>query len=237
MLAGIIAAGDGTRLRASHPTLIKPLVPVAGTPLCQWVVGSLRQAGVSDFTVLFNSKGISARNALTRAFPDINWSFLTADTASSWESFRMVCQSLSERTDRFVVSTVDALIPPGQIARFIREMAGRGLDAGLALTDFIDDEKPLWADLEPDGMISALGERARRRCAATAGLYYMTANLARRMPPAREYGSLRQYWSTLPTRGARLGGALLTKSIDVDRPQDIREAESFLKELRQVTPW
>ncbi|OGR88507.1 MAG: hypothetical protein A3J74_05140 [Elusimicrobia bacterium RIFCSPHIGHO2_02_FULL_57_9] len=237
MIAGIIAAGDGLRLRDSHPHLVKPLVPVAGTPLCHWVVGSLRQAGISDFTVLFNSKGRAVSKDLEACFPKIRWSFLVADTASSWESFRLICQDMARRANRFVISTVDSLIPPAEAARFTREMESRGVDAGLALTGFIDDEKPLWAQIGADGSIAALGQQVRHRVHATSGLYYMTARLARRMPETAAHNCLRRYWTALVSSGARVGGVVLSKTIDVDRPQDIKEAESFLKELSQVAPW
>jgi NDP-sugar pyrophosphorylase family protein len=88
--AGIIAAGDGSRLRESHPGLVKPLVPVAGVPLCHWVVRSLAGAGARRLTVLVNSRGVSLKESLPRAFPALSWTFLTADTPSSWQSFRLV---------------------------------------------------------------------------------------------------------------------------------------------------
>src|SRR5207245_2545304 len=37
---GIIAAGDGSRLRAAGFAMPKPLVPVAGVPLIEWVIGN-----------------------------------------------------------------------------------------------------------------------------------------------------------------------------------------------------
>jgi choline kinase len=47
--AVIIAAGQGTRLRAIAPS--KPLARVAGTPLIEHVVRSAREAGVREFVV------------------------------------------------------------------------------------------------------------------------------------------------------------------------------------------
>ncbi len=228
--AGIIAAGDGTRLAGMDLGLIKPLVPVAGRALCHWVALSLRGAGARELTVLHNSRGRSVRQSLTTAFPDLRWNFLEADTASSWESFRLVASSLSRTSEQFLISAVDSLIPPEQSALFAAEMSRQLPAAGLALTSFVDDEKPLWADLDHKGLITALGERASQRQFVTAGLYYLTSPLVKRMPQAQAHGRLRDYWMSLVAGGEAVAGAALTKTIDVDRPEDIREADNFLKQ-------
>ena len=225
--AGLIAAGDGSRLKASHASSVKPLVPVAGAPLCHWVVSGLAQAGVSDITALFNSRGRAAAESLAGAFPALRWTFLQEDTASSWESFRLVSLALAREGSSFLISTVDALIAPAEVARFARAMSAPGPEAGLALTDFIDDEKPLWADLDDRSRVCALGAAALERRYATAGLYHLSPETARRMPAARDFGSLREYLGHL-VEGGGVAGLVVKKAVDVDRPQDIRQAEEFI---------
>jgi len=229
--AGIIAAGDGSRLRPSHPGTIKPLVPVRGRPLCHWVVGSLQEAGAEAFTVLFNSRGRRASESLLTAFPRQRWTFVERDTASSWESFRLVAGLLAEAEGDFIISTVDAIVPPAEARRFVAEARLSGAPCVLALTRFIDDEKPLWADLGPDGRITVLGEAARTRAYATCGLYYLTTSVARSLPPAAAYGRLRDYLQALAAEG-RTAGVVLSKTLDVDRPEDVRQAEDFVAAFR-----
>lgn len=237
--AAIIAAGEGSRLAASHPGLVKPLVPIAGTPLCHWVARGLREAGVREVTVLFNSRGRAARASLEKAFPDMSWTFLEADTASSWESFRLVSKKAAAQSEDFIVSTVDSLIPADQTAHFIARCRPSGAGAALALTSFVDDEKPLWADLEADGRVSALGPKARRKELVTSGLYYLTARVSERMPQAAAHASLRAYWGGLLDGGEKILGVTLSKTIDVDRPEDIGVAENFLaaKASSEVRTW
>lgn len=231
--AGIIAAGNGARLAGRHPQVPKPLVPVSGRPLCHWVVASLAQAGISDFAVIINSRGQAVRESLLKTFPGLRWTFLEKDTASSWESFRLVAQCLARRSETFLMSTADSLVAPMDVARFAREIDKIGAPAGLALTDFIDDEKPLWADIGANGLVSAIGEKARERRFATAGLYYLTAQAARRMPAAADFRSLREYLGLLVADGG-VAGIPVAKAVDVDRPQDVSQAEAFLK---AVSSW
>ncbi|MBI4676335.1 MAG: NTP transferase domain-containing protein [Elusimicrobia bacterium] len=235
--AGIIAAGDGARLRDAFPGVIKPMVPLGKRPLCGWVAGALCQAGATSFTMILNSRSAAARPFLESSFPGLPWRFIVQDTASSWESFRLVAQSLSDQAD-LVISTADALVLPQKTALFVREMRRLKAPCGLGLTDFIDDEKPLWADLGPDGTVRALGERCRARRYATAGLYYMTGARARALPPANAYANLRGFWAAETVRGAVMG-LPLGKALDVDRPEDVDAAERFIKEKlmkRQSTP-
>jgi 1L-myo-inositol 1-phosphate cytidylyltransferase len=223
--AAVIAAGEGSRLR--DLSMIKPLVPVAGRPLSHWIVDGLRAAGCSDLTVLTNSRGGAVAPSLNAAFPAMKFDFVTADTASSFESFRLVSLRLAETEGEFVVSTVDALIRPDDVARFVAECRKANADAGLALTLHVDDEKPLWADVD-GGRVTALGDDAKRKDAVTCGLYYMTRKAAERLPSADHHSRLRDFWRALVASGEVVVGITLSKSLDVDRPEDLAAAESFL---------
>jgi NDP-sugar pyrophosphorylase family protein len=227
--AGIIAAGDGSRLARSHPNTVKPLVPVAGRPLSHWTVESLSDAGARELVVLVNSRGGAVAPSLRAAFPGLAFDFLTADTASSFESFRLVARRLAETSDAFLISTVDAIVATDDVARFWTECRSARADAGLALTAHVDDEKPLWADVDELGFVTAVGEDARARRRVTCGLYYLTRAAAQRIGPAAAHARLRDYWRALCAGGARIAGPVLSKTLDVDRPEDVAAAEAHLK--------
>ena len=216
-------------MQKSHPGQIKPMISVAAKPLIHWVVGGLRSAGCQDIVVLTNSRGGAVGPCLTAAFPDVKFDFVTADTASSFESFRLVCKRMAAAADGdFVVSTVDALIKTDDIERFISECRGAKAHAGLALTKHVDDEKPLWADADANGRVTALGDSAKHKDAVTCGLYYMTSAAATAIPNAERHSRLRDFWQGLVASGALVRGVILSKSLDVDRPEDLHAAETFL---------
>lgn len=224
--AGIIAAGEGSRLAKSHAQ-VKPLILVAGKPLMHWIVEGLRFSGSKNMTVLTNSKGAAIPASLTATFSDINFHFITADTASSFESFRLVALSMAETAGDFVISTTDALIRPEDVKRFVSECRASRCDAGLALTTFIDDEKPLYADLDEVGLVTQLGTAAQTRRFVTCGLYYMTKTATERLPAAAAHSRLRDCLASL-TATMRVAGIVLSKSLDIDRPEDLIAAEAFL---------
>ena len=62
----------------------------------------------------------------------------------------------------------------------------------------------------------------------TAGLYYLTCGLAAAMPAPQAYGSLRAYLGAL-VRDRAVAGIPISKTLDVDRPEDIAQAEAFVQ--------
>lgn len=229
MIAGIIAAGDGSRLADAVPGTPKPLINVGGRALAFWVMDGLVAAGADCVTVLTNSRGAAVAPSVARAFPALTIDAVTADTTSSFESFRLVALRLAEKAEHFLISTTDALIPPSEVASFWRECRDVSPEVGLALTAHVDDEKPLWADLAKDGRVTALGAAARDKSAVTCGLYYMTRAAAKRLPAADSHRRLRDFLAA-QTASGRVYGVLLSKTLDVDRPQDLAAAETFLTE-------
>lgn len=230
--AGIIAAGDGTRLQSYAPGTPKPLVPVAGQPLIYWTVSSLKAAGIRSITLLHNSRGKAIPEYLTKQFKDIEWNFLQQDTQSSWETFRIVASQLAKSHPEFIMSTADALAGSEDVARFCFESDGAvrsGCQGSLALTSFVEDEKPLWADCGASNRITAMGPEAVDRKYVTCGLYGMTRELAQTFPPAKEYDSLRKFWIASIHEKRRILGIPLSKTVDVDRPEDIPTAEDFIQ--------
>ena len=54
---GIIAAGEGSRLRASGFAMPKPLVTVAGVPLIESVITNFLAVGVTSLVIIVNDDG------------------------------------------------------------------------------------------------------------------------------------------------------------------------------------
>lgn len=231
--AGVIAAGLGERLSASYPGVPKPLVPVGGRPLAHWVVSGLLAAGAERVLVLLNSRGDAARAALGRDFGG-RVEFLRADPPTSFDSFRLVATTLARAETAFLLSTVDALVPPAETRRFAESAfapfpGGAAPEAAVALTRFVEDEKPLWADADADGRVLAFGDAAVRKDAVTCGLYALTSGAAATLPPTA--ARLRDWWAGLAAQGRPVRGVLLSDTVDVDRPSDLPAAERLAAAL------
>ena len=102
--------------------------------------------------------------------------------------------------------------------------AGLADDAvALGLTDYVDDENPLWATLDgTDGRISRLG--GTHGSHVTAGLYWLPAR--RPAEPTTSFARLRDYLGWLVAEHQPVYGVVLPCVFDIDRASDIAAAEA-----------
>ena len=112
--------------------------------------------------------------------------------------------------------------------------------SALALTRSYDDDKPLLVRLdERTSRIEALGDEAEWNTSvagglwATAGYYAVRATVAREAAHARSLNlpALRSFFTHLLKNGYRLNGVPIAGAVDVDRPDDVKAAEAFLKQV------
>lgn len=220
---GIIAAGEGSRLRRDGFTAPKPLVEVAGVPLLGAVLRNFVAAGITSVTIIVNEQERECVDWARGRFPALDAEFIVKTTASSLESFREVAGR--GPVGPMLVSTVDAWCAPEDFARFAGQAAARGEDASvLAVTPLVADEKPLWVTLGAGGRVEALGEAGTGL--VTAGVYRVS-DRARRVEAPFALGRLREYLGWLLRSGEPLYGEIIETVVDVDRGEDVVSAEAL----------
>src|SRR5262249_35639423 len=232
MKVGILAAGEGSRLRAGGLHLPKPLLPIAGVPLIGRLLGAVQPLRPEAIVCIINSQGTRVVDYVLQHYPALPIQFLQRDTASSYESFTVLCAHL--RGSPFLVTTVDSVFPPNFLPQFVAAAGQQpGMDIMLTVTTFIDDEKPLYVRLDEQQRIIQLGEAARGSVYVTSGFYYCSPRISAAcaaLAPTR-VSALREFLGWLQQHGYWLQGYLAPKTIDVDRPQDIAVAEKFVQEF------
>jgi NDP-sugar pyrophosphorylase family protein len=237
MRAGIIAAGDGSRLREGGFAVPKPLVQVGGVSLIERALRGLAEAGVAEVALILNPRMPEVAE-FVRGLPlGVPVQVLERATPSSMHSLHELRPYLEG--DRFVLCTVDSVLAPGALAGFVRGFeALPELELYLGVTNFVDDEKPLYIRLADDGRVEAIGQAALGSPLVTAGLYGMSSRafpvLERAVAAGRE--RLRNFLAMLLEEGFSARGHQLGKVVDVDRPSDLEVAESFLRDLTGREP-
>lgn len=230
---GILAAGRGDRLR-NDKDRFKPLIKVGPYTLIEHVLNSMANANASEVVVIINEDSVAVRDHVA----SLNWPFtlrwIIETTPTSMHSFLRLVENLAANGDKgpFLLSTVDTVASPEVYCRFMAEARLETTDVTLALTSPGNDQKPLLVRTAPgETRVIALGETAAPSEYATAGLYAVRSSVLREAEAARRDGvdSLRSFLGRLLQRDYHLGGIPIARSIDVDRPSDIREAEEFLR--------
>ncbi|HLY37673.1 MAG TPA: NDP-sugar synthase [Candidatus Binatia bacterium] len=234
MRGGVIAAGHGERLAAAGLGVPKPLVSIAGRTLIERALDGLRAAGVSRVACIVNEESGAVATYCHDRVKDLAMTFVVRTTPSSMESLFTIAPLLHEpgSDDPFLVTTVDTIVAPAAVADFARTaLRSEDADGVLALTSFVDDEKPLHAACAADGRLVALGAEAGTSATVTAGFYLFRPPILAEVAAARAAGftALRQFLGHLLARGYRLYGERVPKCVDVDRPEDLVAAEAFVR--------
>ena len=226
--AGIIAAGEGRRLKMDGLTFSKPLIPIAGTPLIGHTLRQFLEIGVERVAIIFNETQQECADWVRAHFPSLDLEILVKTTRSSFESFWRVGRALGP--GRHLICTVDSICSPQDWRTMFASAADSEREILLAVTSFVHDEKPLWVATKP-GSLKIVNLGASGGKFATAGIYGVTAAIFER---EWEDGvsSLRAFLGQLLREGFPFRAVPLGDVIDVDTVEDINLAERFLSRIR-----
>jgi NDP-sugar pyrophosphorylase family protein len=229
LAGGIIAAGEGSRLRRDGFTLAKPLVPVAGVPLIGGVIRNFVAAGISSLRIIVNEDETDCVDWVQSRFPELATTFIVKTTASSLESFVAVAGAVTP--DPILISTVDAWCAEADFVRFVEAARRRPPESSvLAVTPLVADEKPLRVELDETGRVTSIGGAGDL---VTAGLYLVSPRVRGTAPPPG-LGRLREYLTWLWRIGEPLYGEVIETVVDVDRAEDVALAEALALTARRA---
>jgi NDP-sugar pyrophosphorylase family protein len=231
MKAAIIAAGKGERMARGGINVPKPLVLLDGEPLIARAIRTAAGVGASSVACIANEIHPEVSQFLRSQTWPVPLELVVKTTPSSMESLFQLSHLLSD--EPFLMLTVDAVFASGILDKFLSEAQSISKARGvLALTRYVDDEKPLWAGIDCRHRICALGDAAEPTPYVTAGFYYFDPEIFSIIETARRnrLQALRQFLGLLLEKGYPIYGVPVSKTIDVDCPDDLRTAEDYLKE-------
>lgn len=225
LLGGIIAAGEGSRLRRDGWTMPKPLVPICGVPLVERVIRNFAAAGIDSLVIILNEQERECVEWIGRRFPDLELRFIVKTTPSSFVSFREVTGSAG--AGRMLVSTVDAWTGARDFVDFVHRALRRPTEAiVLGVTPLVADERPLWVEVDGESRVTRIG--GGPSTLVTAG-FYLVPERVRTMAVPPGLGRLREFLTWLHTQGERMYGEVITTVVDVDRAEDVALATAMAR--------
>ena len=228
----IIAAGRGERLRNGAAGLPKPVVEIAGEPLLSRQARMLAAAGADPIHAIVNRETAAIIRERRIELPR-NLSLIVRDTPHSLASLLALGEAIAPGW--FMMATVDAVMRPEEFRRFAdraKALTETGVapsvDGALAVVKWRRDERPLFAQVAPDGIIEALGEA--RAAWVTAGVYLFNTRIFSFAEAARErgLGAMRRYLALLIESGMKFGAVAVADAIDVDQAEDLDAARAML---------
>lgn len=231
---GIIAAGEGSRLAGEGITLPKPLVPINGEPMIGRLLRLFGEAGAEEVAVVSNADRHETAEYLARIAPELPFRLTVKEavTPSSMHTFALLCQMLAGK-GRFIATTVDTIFNPASFDNYVKAFgnAPTEVDGMMAVTRFIDDEKPLYVTVDRDMDITAFLDKDDNPCYISAGVYGLDDKAVGILDRCLAEGvhRMRNFQRALVADGLRLKAFDIGKAIDVDHAGDLETAQNLAK--------
>lgn len=234
MKFAIIAAGEGTRLSQEGVRLPKPLVQLNGRAMIDRLIHIFMQNGAEEVVVVINNESPLTMAHLTELekHSDIPLRVVVKTTPSSMHSFHELSPYLKE--DRFCLTTVDTVFREDEFSRFIEAFKVSDKDGLMAVTDYVDDEKPLYIGTDTDLNITGFYDMPMPGMKyISGGIYCLTPQAIGTLEHCICSGMsrMRNFQRQLVSDGLRLEAYPFSKILDVDHAADIPKAEAFLNEV------
>ncbi len=230
MKFAIIAAGEGSRLREEGINVPKPLVKVNGEHLLDRLVRIFVQCGAEQVVLIVNQERpetIWFAEQLEERW-HVPVQLIIKSTPSSMHSFYELSKYLY---GKFCLTTVDTIFKEEEFKTFISVFENSDKDGMMAVTDFIDDEKPLYISTADDLTITGFHDNPSNDCKyISGGVYCLSDKAIATLNDCMEKGlsRMRNFQRALVTDGLHLEAYPFSKILDIDHATDIEKAESFL---------
>lgn len=252
---GLIAAGQGSRLASEGVSVHKPLVEINGEPLIGRMLRIFEQNDAESVSIIINEEMKDVYDYLVNFKADVPIDIVVKSTPDSLHSFYelrnfflenphqmdkdgkfCIMPYLRRGSAKFCLTTIDSIFKEKEFHKYIKYFTSDTFqdDALMGVTDYIDDEKPLYVrtdfgTLEITGYENEAYEGAKF---ISGGIYCMNQKALQLLPKAIESGveRMRGFQRYMIEQGLKVQAWPFSKIYDIDHASDIVKAEAFLKE-------
>ena len=231
MKYAVIAAGEGSRLVEEGIIEPKPLVRINGETMIDRLLRIFLENNAESISIIVNNEMTVVQKYIQGLKLAVPVNIVVKSTPSSMHSFYELTPYL--KGGKFVLTTVDTMFREEEFAEYVSEFdKSTDIDALMAVTDYIDDEKPLY--VETDGNLDIIGFKDVVYSGAryiSGGIYGLSDNALDILRDSMMEGvsRMRNYQRRLVENGLKLKAYPFSKIIDVDHAGDIEKAAIFVK--------
>jgi choline kinase len=187
--AVVLMAGSGSRLRAHHTDVLKPLVPVGGRPLISYTIDALVQSGIRSITAVLGYESSVLAGALKNLMPAHIRLRMVENSEWHQQNGISLLAAAEVVSGPFFLTMSDHIFDAG-ILNLLREAGARD-----ELNVAIDRKLDCIFDLEDatkvrtrGSGIAAIGKRLRHFDAIDTGVFVCPPEIFRYLEEAKENG-------------------------------------------------
>ena len=226
----IIAAGEGSRLKQEGIARPKPLVQIHGETLLERLIRIFLNNHAESISLIINEEMIEVREFVAKLKLPVPFHCVVKSTPGSMHSFYALAPYLM--SGKFCMTTIDTIFHENEFSEYIQLFEkDERVDGLMAVTDFIDDEKPLYVDTDEElDIIGYFDVEYPGYKYISGGIYGLTPKALTILTQCMESGKvrMRQFQRELVNSGLLLKAVPFSKIIDVDHAEDIVKAERFM---------
>lgn len=229
MIYAIIAAGEGSRLQQEGVSVSKPLISINGQPLIARLIDIFIRNDASRIFIVVNEKMNDVHDFLKNYHTKIPLHILSKSTPSSLHSFYELTCTLPH--EKFCLTTVDTVFNEEEFSIMIQSFEKNNSEDGIfGITDFVDDEKPLFVKTDDEMRILAFYDKKQTCKFVSGGIYCLTEKVFDIMNDCmqKEIVRMRNFQRFLLEKNFKINAFPFSKIIDIDHVSDIEKAAKFL---------
>lgn len=232
MKYAVIAAGQGSRLVAEGIEVSKPLLDIGGEQMIERLFRIFMANNAESISVIINEEMVDVRQYLQSVKLPVPLHLVIKSTPDSLHSFYELSPFL--QGGKFCLTTVDTIFKETEFSAYIRMFCQSDEnDALMGVTDYIDDEKPLYVQTGENWRITNfLDLPAPDIQFVSGGIYGMNQKVLNLFDTAMNEGvsRMRNFQRLMVRSGLDVRAFPFSKIIDVDHETDMRKAETFIQE-------
>lgn len=225
----IIAAGEGSRLAQEGVALPKPLVKLNGKAMIRRLIDIFLENDATSISIIVNEEMTQVREYISNLKLNVPLNVVVKSTPSSMHSLFELRNYL--RDGKFCLTTVDTIFKNDEFSKYVKSFIEDEVSDGMmAVTDYIDDEKPLYVDVDSDMQIKGFLDQSSDCKYISGGIYGLTPKAIDTLEACLSSGQsrMRNFQRQLVADGLILKAHPFAKIVDVDHAEDIEKAEQFL---------
>lgn len=225
----VIAAGEGSRLVQEGVFLPKPLVRINGKEMIGRLLDIFLKNDADSISIIINEEMKEVQDYISKLDIGVPLNVVVKSTPSSMHSFFELRNFLHD--GKFCVTTVDTIFREKEFTSYIQAFINDSVSDGLmAVTDFVDDEKPLYVDVNEDMSITGFLDESENCKYISGGIYGLSPKAIDTLESCLRGGQsrMRNFQRQLVSDQLKLKAFPFTKIVDVDHARDIEEAEKFI---------
>ena len=227
----IIAAGEGSRLKKEGFQSVKPLVKVNGEYLIERLLRIFKDNNADSISIIINEQSDELKEYLKKNHSNTNINLIVKSTPSSLHSFWNIIKETN--IEECCLTTVDTIFNENEFKQYISFFqTHKDIDALMATTKYIDDEKPLYVQTSTDNdIIGFLDTNINSSIdQVSAGVYCLRKKAIEQADYCikNEVSRMRNYQRSLLEANLRVKAFCFSKVIDIDHIEDIHKAERLL---------